>query len=82
MEYSVVNSGAATPVFEGASVVLDVSQCRGLHKYTARNTLDCDQSNYSSRIVFSHIPIEFRPARNSAIRSVDPGNPTLKPNMK
>ena len=24
-----------------------------------RNTLDCDQSNYCSRIVFSHIPIEF-----------------------
>jgi len=24
-----------------------------------RNTLDCDQSNYSSLIVFSHIPIEF-----------------------
>ena len=24
---------------------------------TIRNTLDCDQSNYSSRIVFSHIPI-------------------------
>jgi len=26
---------------------------------TTRNTLDCDQSNYSSRIVFLHIPIEF-----------------------
>jgi len=24
-----------------------------------RNTLDCDQSNYSSRIVFYHIPIEL-----------------------
>jgi len=24
-----------------------------------RNTLDCDQSNYSLCIVFSHIPIEF-----------------------
>jgi len=29
-----------------------------------RNTLDCDQSNYSSRIVFSHIPIEFWSNRN------------------
>jgi len=24
-----------------------------------RNTSDCDQSNYTSRIVFSHMPIEF-----------------------
>jgi len=24
-----------------------------------RNTLDCDQSNYSSRIVFSHIPLHL-----------------------
>jgi len=50
-------------------------------KYT-RNTLDCDQSNYSSRIVFSHIPIEFGPTRNSAIRSADPENPTIVSNMK
>jgi len=28
------------------------------YEYT-RNALDCDQCNYSSRIVFSHIPIEF-----------------------
>ena len=27
--------------------------------WTTRNILDCDQSNYSSRIVFSHIPIAF-----------------------
>jgi len=25
----------------------------------SRNTLDCDQSNYSSRVVFSHTPIAF-----------------------
>jgi len=31
-----------------------------------RNTLDCDQSNYSSRIVFSHIPIECGHTGNSA----------------
>ena len=36
-----------------------------------RNTLDCDQSNYSSRIVFSHIPIEFGQTGISAIRSAD-----------
>jgi len=24
-----------------------------------RNTLDCDQSNYSSRIIFSHIPLNL-----------------------
>ena len=44
-----------------------------------RNTLHCDQSNYSSRIVFSHILIEFGPTRNSAIRSADPENPILEP---
>ena len=37
-----------------------------------RNTLDCDQSNYFSRIVFSHIPIEFGQTGNSAIRSRTP----------
>ena len=41
-----------------------------------RNTY-CDQSNYSSRIVFSHI--ECRHTGNSAIRSE---NPTVEPNMK
>jgi len=47
-----------------------------------RNTLDCVQSNYSSRIVFSHIPIELGQTENSAIRSADPENPTVEPNMK
>jgi len=47
-----------------------------------RNTLDCDQSNYSSRIVFSHIPIEFGQTGNSAIRSAVPENPTLEPNTE
>jgi len=47
-----------------------------------RNTLDCDQSNYSSRIVFSHVPIEFGQTGISAIRSADLENPTVEPNMK
>ena len=51
-------------------------------KIITRNTLDCDQSNYSSRIVFSHIPIQFGQTGNSAIRSAEPENPTLEPNMK
>ena len=46
------------------------------------NTLDCDQSNYSSRIVFSRIPIEFVQTGISAIRSANPENPTVEPNMK
>ena len=46
------------------------------------NTLDCGQSNYSSRIVFSYIPIKFGPTGNSAIRSSDPENAILEPNMK
>jgi len=37
--------------------VYDIFLCR--HTLT-RNTLDSDQSNYSSRIVFFDIPIEFR----------------------
>jgi len=49
---------------------------------TTRNTLDCDQSNYSSRIVFSYVPIEFGPTGNSAIRSADLENPTVEPNIK
>ena len=44
-----------------------------------RNTLACDQSNYSSRIVFFHIPIEFGQTGISAIQSADPENPTLEP---
>jgi len=47
-----------------------------------RNTLDCDQSNYSSRIVFSFIPIVCAATGNSAIRSADPENPTVEPNIK
>ena len=36
----------------------------------------------SSRIVLSHITIEFVQTRNSAIRSTVPENPTVEPNMK
>jgi len=39
-----------------------------------RNTLDCDQSNYSSRIVFSHIPIEFG---QTGIAPFDPPTPKI-----
>jgi len=45
-------------------------------KISTRNTSDCDQSNYSSRIVFSHMSIEFGQTGNSVIRSADPDNPT------
>jgi len=47
-----------------------------------RHTLDCDQSNYSSRTVFSHIPIKFGQTGISAIRSADIENPTVEPKMK
>jgi len=47
-----------------------------------KNTLDCDQSNYSLRIVFSHIPKEFGQTGISAVRSADSENPTVEPNMK
>jgi len=48
-------------------------------QYKTRNTLDCDQSNYSSRIVFSQIPTEIGKTGISAIRSADPENPILEP---
>jgi len=51
-------------------------------QWLTRNTLDCDQSNYSSCIVFSHIPIDFGQTGINAIRSADPENPTVEPNMK
>jgi len=50
-----------------------------------RNTLECDQPTITplgSRIVFSHIPIEFGHTGNSAIRSAVPENPTAETNMK
>ena len=51
--------------------------------YTAtRNTLDCDQSNYSSCIVFSHIPTELGQTGISTIWSADPENPILEPNTE
>jgi len=53
-----------------------------MHIVRYKNTLDCNQFNYSSRIVFSYIDIVSDPTRNSAIRSADSENPTLKPNMK
>ena len=49
---------------------------------STRNTLDCDQSNYSSRIAFFDIPIEFGQKGISAIRSADPENPIPEPNME
>jgi len=44
--------------------------------------IECDQSNYSSRIVFFHIPTEFGQTGISAIRSADHENRTVEPNMK
>ena len=40
-----------------------------------RNTLDCDQSNYSSRFVFPHIPIEFGETGNTPFDSPTPKTP-------
>ena len=51
-------------------------------KFLTRNTLDCDQPNYSSCIVFSHIPTEFGQTGISAIRPADPENPILEPNTE
>ena len=58
------------------------SNCTSVIICATRNTLDCDQSNYSSRIVFSHIPIEFGQKGVTAIRFADPENPILEPNTE
>jgi len=66
------------------------SQCH------TRNVLDCGQSNYSSRIIFSNSPtlvrncslishgrhLGFDLTGKSATRSADPENPTVEPNIK
>jgi len=44
--------------------------------------MDCNQSNYSSRTVFSHIPIAFGQTAISAIQYTDPENPILEPNTE
>jgi len=55
----------------------------GGQEVKTRNALDCDQSNYSPRIVFPHtVPVEFGQTGNSAIRSADFENPTVEPNIK
>ena len=57
------------PVFSPCCSVIWIQYCRFEH---TRNTLDCVQSNYSSRIVFSHIPIEFG---QTGISAFDPPTP-------
>jgi len=64
--------------YSNSSQTLTGISVRHLHVHT-RNTLDCDQSNYSSRIVFSHISIEFGQTGISAIQSADPENRILEP---
>jgi len=69
-----------TAIFPTIRQVASLGHCSRIKK--TRTTLDCDQSNYSSRIVFSHIPIEFGQTGISAIRFADLENPTVEPNMK
>jgi len=45
-------------------------------------TSECDQSKYFSRTDFSDMPIELSQTGISAIRSADPENSTVEPNMK
>jgi len=69
-----------TAIFPTIRQVASLGHCSRIKK--TRTTLDCDQSNYSLRIVFSHIPIEFGQTGISAIRSADLENPTVEPKMK
>ena len=58
---------AFTELISGVSLSLALQFQQSWRKKTyktllkTRNTLDCDQSNYSSRIVFSHIPVTRKP---------------------
>jgi len=55
------------------------------HKFLTRDTLDCDQSNYSSRIVFCHCATYVLNLVKPEIAPFDPPipeNPTVEPNMK
>ena len=51
------------------------------HMNRTRNTLDCEQSNYSSRIVFPSYLLNLAKP-NSDIRSANPENPVLEQNME
>jgi len=42
----------------------------------------CTYTGHWTRIVSFYKSIEFRPTGNSVIRSADPENPTIEPNMK
>ena len=64
------------------SIITIIKKIRVSFHLHTKNTLDCDQSIYSSRIVFSYIPIAFGPTGNSAIRSADPEHYSLESNIK
>ena len=75
-----------TPFFLSSSLNATVKKklFKSVHicqSYCKQKILDCNQSNYSSRIVFSHIPIEFGQTGISAIQSADLENPTVEPNL-
>ena len=57
------------------TLLASIAQQNIIYKITT-NTLDCDQSNYSSHTVFINIRIVFAANGNSTIRSVNPKNPT------
>jgi len=61
------------------SIVIKFRHMLEITQSYTRYTLDWNQSNYSSRIVFSHIPIAFVQTGISAIRFDDPENPILEP---
>jgi len=49
---------------------------------STRNTLDCDQSNYSSRIVLSHIPFNLVKKELALFDPPTSKTPNVEPNMK
>ena len=78
-----ISSPYGSPIILVSGDIKFIPKFEGGHQpTTTRNALDCDQSNYSSRIVFSLIPFEFGEIGNSAIRSDDPENLVLEPNTE
>ena len=62
---------AATTALVAGSTMTQPTAAAVCTQRQTRNALDCDQSNYSSHIVFSYVSILFGPARNSTIGSTD-----------
>jgi len=61
------SSKTVMEIYENNPRDCSVSKDITIRQFLTRNTLDCDQSNYSLCIVVSHIPTKCGHTGNSAI---------------